>query len=105
MLKNHVARLLVVVAVAAFAMPLHGSDAATGTPAPAQASPSEAIPAEPEKAPGTETELPNLSIPEPNFVCLAGMCSSNTQCQQWHGSGWICSKKSGASCGYCIELQ
>jgi hypothetical protein len=41
---------------------------------------------------------------EPNYVCLSGWCSSNTQCVTWYGSGYTCRKASGATCGQCVSL-
>lgn len=38
---------------------------------------------------------------EPGIQCLAGWCSSNSQCEEWVGPGSVCSKKPGASCGLC----
>lgn len=50
-------------------------------------------------------ELPagDLLVPEPSYVCLSGWCSSNTQCVSWYGSGYVCRKASGASCGQCVN--
>ncbi len=107
MMKNNAvwSLLLLVVAVAALAMPLRGSETAPVISAPVQAAPPVASPAAPEKDPGVEAELPDVFNPQPNFVCLTGWCSSNSQCEQWFGPGWICQKQQGATCGHCIELQ
>ncbi|HWM92916.1 MAG TPA: hypothetical protein VN493_19290 [Thermoanaerobaculia bacterium] len=54
--------------------------------------------------PAANPNEPELFIPQPNYVCKGGMCSSTSQCQEWHGPDWICNKQPGQGCGYCIEL-
>ena len=50
-------------------------------------------------------DLEEILMPEPNYVCLSGWCSSDTQCVEWFGPGYRCFKQQGASCGQCFELQ
>ena len=104
--KNLVGILLLLVAAAAgLAVPLGAADSpAVAIPAPALASPPAAAPAGPEKGSGGETELPDVFTPKPNFVCLSGWCSSNTQCEQWFGPGSVCVKQKGATCGHCVDV-
>jgi hypothetical protein len=106
MKKNAVCILLVLLAaVTVLALPLRASEApAVTAPAPAQTSPPVATPAEPSQDPNP-TELPesDLFTPKPNYVCLSGWCSSNTQCERWFGPGSVCHKQPGATCGRCID--
>lgn len=48
-------------------------------------------------------DLEEIFMPEPNYVCLSGWCSSDTQCVEWVGPGSRCSKQKGASCGQCTQ--
>jgi hypothetical protein len=105
MKKNAVWTLLILVAaVAALGLPLRASDAPVVTaPAPEQAAPPAASPAEPSQDPG-KAELPesDLFTPKPIYVCKAGWCSSNADCQWWYGPDYVCIKQQGASCGQCF---
>ncbi len=43
-----------------------------------------------------------LFLPQPLPLCKSGMCSSDSQCEDWFGPGSTCELGSGHTCGYCV---
>jgi hypothetical protein len=92
--------LLVFVALLAF--PALGRAGEKGTAASIDEIVScKASPAQP--AAGTDQTLPAADVfnPEPIYVCFAGWCSNDAQCEEWVGPGSTCNRSQGAGCGLC----
>ncbi|HEX2253176.1 MAG TPA: hypothetical protein VHQ65_07910 [Thermoanaerobaculia bacterium] len=92
---------------------LAGSAAAAGAVAPeavrAPAADEGVLPelcpaADAEAAPEAAAEVA-VDAPQPLFVCEAGACSDDRQCQKWLGSpSAFCVREPGHGCGYCIDM-